>query len=58
MSEKHQFVDNPLLLTDLFSKGVYYFGEGAGEVHAVTQPVDGELISEKRGRNIIRNQPK
>ena len=46
MSEKHQFVDNPLLLTDLFSKGVYYFGEGAGEVHAVTQPVDGELISE------------
>jgi hypothetical protein len=27
MSENRQFVENPLLLTDLFSKGVYHFGE-------------------------------
>ncbi len=46
MSEKHQFVDNPLLLTDLFSKGVYYFVE-ATEVSPVgAQQVDGESISE------------
>jgi len=27
MSENHQFVENPLHLTDIFSGGVYYFKE-------------------------------
>jgi hypothetical protein len=46
MSEKHQFVDNPLLLTDLFSKGVYYFGEATEASPVGAQQVDGESISE------------
>lgn len=30
MSENHQIVENPLLLTELFRQGVYYFGEQEG----------------------------
>lgn len=40
MSENHQFVENPLHLTDIFSGGIYYFPE-AVENETVLKTKDG-----------------
>lgn len=47
MSENRQIVENPLLLTDLFPKGIYYFGEGADVVAINAQLTVNEIEKEK-----------
>lgn len=43
MSENRQIVENPLLLTDLFPKGIYYFEEGNEVVGINAQLSDNEI---------------
>ena len=43
MSENRQFVENPLLLTDLFPKGVFHFGEGEKGQGQPMQMIGNEL---------------
>jgi len=47
MSENRQIIENPLLLTDLFPKGIYYFGEGQGVSTAQSQLSVNEVEAEK-----------
>ncbi len=49
MSENRQIVENPLLLTDLFRKGVYYFGEGAETAMESPQLV----VSQEEGTAVV-----
>ncbi len=49
MSENRQIVENPLLLTDLFRKGVYYFGEGAETAMESPQLV----VSQEEGASVV-----
>ncbi|MFM8994926.1 MAG: hypothetical protein ACKOI1_01605, partial [Bacteroidota bacterium] len=46
MSENRQFVENPLLLTDLFLKGIYHFNETNDEAIVVPQVADSESEKE------------
>lgn len=46
MSENRQFVENPLLLTDLFPKGIYHFNEPNDEAIVVPQTTDSESEKE------------
>ncbi|MFM6951779.1 MAG: hypothetical protein ACKOXR_01385, partial [Bacteroidota bacterium] len=46
MSENRQFVENPLLLTDLFPKGIYHFNEPDDEATVVPQTTDSESEKE------------
>lgn len=46
MSENRQFVENPLLLTDLFPKGIYHFNEPDDEAIVVPQTTDSESEKE------------
>ncbi|MFN5384159.1 MAG: hypothetical protein ACK5CZ_05665 [Bacteroidota bacterium] len=47
MSENRQIIKNPLLVTDLFPKGIYYFGEGQGVSTAQSQLSVNEVEAEK-----------
>lgn len=49
MSENRQIVENPLLLTDLFRQGVYYFGEGAETAMESPQLV----VSQEEGTAVV-----
>ncbi len=46
MSENRQFVENPLLLTDLFPKGIYHFNETNDEAIVVPQMADSKSEKE------------
>jgi hypothetical protein len=49
MSENRQIVENPLLLTDLFRQGVYYFGEGSETAMESPQLV----VSQEEGASVV-----
>ena len=54
MSENHQFVENPLLLTDLFPKGVFYFNETVQGEGKSVQAIDAQEKLEEK--NTTANQ--
>lgn len=43
MSENHQFVENPLHLTDIFSGGVYYFKDEATVKSQLSAAIESEV---------------
>jgi hypothetical protein len=49
MSENRQIVENPLLLTNLFRQGVYYFGEGSETAMESPQLV----VSQEEGASVV-----
>lgn len=53
MSENRQFVENPLLVTDLFPKGVFYFGESVSKGDSSSQNVENEVDSQQSVESVV-----
>lgn len=63
MNEKNQIVDNPLLLTSLFSEGIFYIPNNEKAVVQETVKIESQQVEELNGQttdleNNIENSPK